>query len=111
VEVALNSKGTIALNLPAYTCLVERILIAMTSLNALIQIQRSDSAESLTKGGVFASLLGAQVLTTALPNEYAGPAPFRVEPNCTLTFEITDKSGAANKTYIGVFTQKVAPRT
>ena len=108
VSVAASSKGTLAVGLPAYKVLVEKILIAVTSLDCLVNIYRSDLGESLTKGGILSLLLGAQVLTIALPDEYTGPPPFHAELNTTLTFDITNQSVAANKFYVGIVTQKVS---
>lgn len=95
VSVTGSSSGTVNLNLFNRPCLVRRFLIELTSLNATVEITRSDG-DSFTRGPVRAALLGAVARGNAL-GEYAGPIQFQAPGNLTLTITVTDASGATNE--------------
>lgn len=101
-SVPANSTEVIQIILPAWDVKVSRIYFELTDLNATIEMTRTDTNNSITKGAVRAALLGAIVHGNPLPGAYHGPPPFTAEPSTTISFSINNKTASANACYISV---------
>lgn len=103
-KITASTTGTIQLRMPSLKgkqLVVEKIKIELTSLDATIEIKRSDEEKLVTSGETRASLLGA-VKDGNQIEKYEGPQPFVVQKDCMIEIEVTDLSGADNECYVAV---------
>ena len=104
VVIGAAGAGNLNINLPNHPTLVERIIMEMTSINMLVDIQRSDGGtQIITRGAVKCGLLGAQVINVYQGDSRLGVLPFMVDANTQLSFNFTDLSGAPNTVYVAVY--------
>jgi len=103
VVVALNSKGSLNLQLGNAPGIVQGIMITATSLNCTARINRSDTSEDMLRDDTPIEHLGACVHNTLGRGNFApGIPPFAYKQNCTLGFSFTDGSGAENTVRVSV---------